>query len=205
MFLIWFPYIQYVSLVASNKPNTFGFTDDKLTTNKSSCYFVEYQKWVHLTSTLHNCKKCMDPYIGIIHLFFSFFLGHIMFPIAILKCQLTVYGSGLLIIVAVDHTASKMPDPIWTPQQSDARPGQYWAGGLPGNSKELTAYFPYCIIFPIAICSDDWWPCIFCRGYNVPDSKLKLGYIETSKWASADRKAKLTLMLTAPWCVLIVF
>ena len=53
--------------------------------------------------------------------------------------------------VAVDHTASKMPDPIWTPQQSDARPGQYWAGGLPGNSKELTALFFHNVNFPIAI------------------------------------------------------
>ena len=43
---------------------------------------------------------------------------------------------------AVDHTASKTPDPIRTPQLSDARPGQYWAGGPPGNAKELTAFWP---------------------------------------------------------------
>ena len=40
---------------------------------------------------------------------------------------------------AVDHTASKEQDPIRTPPRSDARPGQYWAGGPPGNTKELTA------------------------------------------------------------------
>jgi hypothetical protein len=40
---------------------------------------------------------------------------------------------------AVDHTASKKQDPIRTPPRSDARPGQYWAGGPPGNTKELTA------------------------------------------------------------------
>lgn len=44
--------------------------------------------------------------------------------------------------VAVDHTASKKQDPIRTPPRSDARPGQYWAGGPPGNTKELTASKP---------------------------------------------------------------
>lgn len=41
---------------------------------------------------------------------------------------------------AVDHTESNAPDPFRTPKLSDSRPGQYWAGGLPGNSKELAAF-----------------------------------------------------------------
>jgi hypothetical protein len=67
----------------------------------------------------------MDPYIGIIHLFFSFFLRYSNVPDShpVTLYDITRYGTT--IIVAVDHTASKMPDPIRTPQQSDARPGQY--------------------------------------------------------------------------------
>lgn len=42
--------------------------------------------------------------------------------------------------LAVDHTASNTLDPIRTPLLSDARPGQYWAGGPPGNTTELTAF-----------------------------------------------------------------
>lgn len=54
-----------------------------------------------------------------------------------------VNWEGVLVIVnqsAVDHTESNAPDPFRTPKLSDSRPGQYWAGGLPGNSKELTAF-----------------------------------------------------------------
>jgi hypothetical protein len=53
------------------------------------------------------------------------------------RLTLTVIESDS--VSAVDHTASKKQDPIRTPPRSDARPGQYWAGGPPGNTKELTA------------------------------------------------------------------
>ena len=82
----------------------------------------------------------MDPYIGIIPRFFFLSLWRFTVPDSQRGISVSRPGTrGTLYIAAVDHTASKMPDPIRTPQQSDARPGQYWAGGLPGNSKELTA------------------------------------------------------------------
>lgn len=57
----------------------------------------------------------------------------------------------VLYILAVDHTTSKEQDPIRTPPRSDVRPGQYWAGGPPGNTKELTAFFCEFNCHPIVI------------------------------------------------------
>ena len=51
----------------------------------------------------------------------------------------SVYFVNIVYELAVDHTTSKEQDPIRTPLRSDVRPGQYWAGGPPGNTKELTA------------------------------------------------------------------
>jgi hypothetical protein len=55
-------------------------------------------------------------------------------------------------MIAVDHTASKTLDPIRTPLLSDARPGQYWAGGPPGNTTELTAFSKSHLDIPIVGC-----------------------------------------------------